>query len=308
MLRRLGVLLAGAILAAACGDDDRRAGSGRPITTAPDETTTLSAVAPAEPAAGVGAPSQVPPAGGPDPTAAPGGSTAPVVPVGPAGPAPGPPSGGTIGTQAVGRLAPFLLRPGHGDRIVVEVRAQAGAEPRRATIDHLVGVLREASAKTVLVDGADGVAGGGQAWTAASLSALADASAELPQGGDQVVLRLLFLRGTFEGDAGVLGVAVRGDVAAIFSDRVDAAAGPLVDPATVEDAVTLHEVGHLLGLVDLIVGSGRGDPEHPGHSRNRRSVMFWAVESDAISQLLGGGIPNQLDADDRAELAAIRRG
>ena len=34
--------------------------------------------------------------------------------------------------------------------------------------------------------------------------------------------------------------------------------------------------------------------------------MYWAVESDAIAQLLGGGIPNELDADDRRELAAIR--
>ena len=122
------------------------------------------------------------------------------------------------------------------------------------------------------------------------------------------MLRLLFVGGSFEGNLGVLGAAVRGDVAAVFSDQVDRAAGLLVDPPTVEDAIALHEVGHLLGLVDLVVGSGRGDPEHPGHSRNRDSVMYWAVESDAISQLLSGGIPNQLDADDRAELAAIRGG
>ena len=139
-----------------------------------------------------------------------------------------------------------------------------------------------------------------------SLSATADRAATTPQGGDQTVLRLLFVGGSFEGNLGVLGAAVRGDVAAVFSDQVDRAAGLLVDPPTVEDAIALHEVGHLLGLVDLVVGSGRGDPEHPGHSRNRDSVMYWAVESDAISQLLSGGIPDQLDADDRAELAAIR--
>lgn len=302
MLRRLGVLLAGVLLATACSADDGPAASRRPSPTAPSETTTPSAAtATTEAAAGVGSgPEATTPTGDVGPGAAPGSA--------PAGPVPAPPSVAAIGPQAVGRLAPFLLRPGHGGRIVVEVRAQAGAEPRRATIDHLVGVLQEASGKTVLVDGPDALGGGGEAWTAGSLSALADRTAELPQGGDQVVLRLLFLRGAFEGDAGVLGVAVRGDVAAIFSDRVDAAAGLLVDPATVEDAVAVHEVGHLLGLVDIIIGSGRGDPEHPGHSRNRSSVMFWAVESDAISQLLSGGIPNQLDADDRAELAAIRRG
>ena len=34
--------------------------------------------------------------------------------------------------------------------------------------------------------------------------------------------------------------------------------------------------------------------------------MYWAVESDVISQLLDGGIPNQLDAQDKADLATIR--
>jgi len=302
-MRRLRAVLTVMLLAAACGDgDDALApqGSGAPSTTSSTEAapsgvgpgavdpgaTSTTAAGPG--ATGVGPATTVPPA-----------ATTP-----PAAPAPG----ATIEPQSLGRLAPFLLRAGHGNRIVVEVRAQAGAEPRRATLDHLARVLRDASGKPVLVDGPDPVGGAGEAWTAASLSALADRAAELPQGGQQVVLRLLFLRGSFEGNGGVLGVAVRGDVAAVFSDQVDAAGGPLVDPAVVEDAVSVHEVGHLLGLVDIIVGSGRGDPEHPGHSRNRDSVMYWAVESDAISQLLSGGIPNELDADDRAELAAIRRG
>ncbi len=308
MLRRAGALLAGVLLAAACsaGDDDRTATGDAPTTAStgasasdPSTTATQGGVI-----SGPGATTSVSP---PEPVTTTIGSAGPAPPSGPTAPVLGAPSA-AIAPQAVGRLAPFLLRPGHGDRIVVELRAQAGAAPRQTTIDHVVRVLQEASGKRVLVDGPDPVGGAGQAWTAAALGGLADREAERSQGGDQVVLRLLFLRGTFNGDGGVLGVAVRGDVAAVFSDRVDAAAGLLVDPAAVEDAVSVHEVGHLLGLVDIIVGSGRGDPEHPGHSRNRDSVMYWAVESDAISQILAGGIPNELDADDRAELAAIRRG
>jgi hypothetical protein len=290
MRRRWGVLLVGALVAASCGGGDD--GAGRTGTARPT-TTVAAGLDPAGP-----------------PVEAPG--VTGVGPVTTVAPGPGTPTtqvvDGRIPLQRVGQLAPFLLRPGHGDRIVVEVRAQAGAEPRRATIDHLVRVLRDASGKQVLVDGIDMLDGSGEAWTATSLSARADRAATAPQGGDQTVLRLLFVRGSFEGNLGVLGVAVRGDVAAVFSDQVDRAAGLLVDPAVVEDALTVHEVGHLLGLVDLVVGSGRGDPEHPGHSRNRDSVMYWAVESDAISQLLSGGIPNELDADDRAELAAIRQG
>ncbi len=210
------------------------------------------------------------------------------------------------GIVPVGGLATFVLRPDTGTRVVVEVRAQDGAAPRPATIDHVVRALGAASGKEVVVDGPRLVPGDVREWTGPALSAAADAAAVAAQGEGQAVLRLLFVRGSFEGDPGVLGAAVRGDVAAVFPDQVDAAAGALVDPAVIEDAVTMHELGHLLGLVDLVLGTGRADPEHPGHSPNRGSVMYWQVESGLIAQLLGGGIPREFDAEDRAELRAIR--
>lgn len=213
-----------------------------------------------------------------------------------------------VGSRSVGGVAAALLRPGRGDRVVLEVRAQAGAAPRQATIDHVVQVLGAVSGKTVAVDGVDAIGGGAQDWTQQGVISAAASAAQIESGRSQVVLRLLFLRGSYGGDRSVLGVAVAGDVAAVFSDRVDSAAGVLVDPAVVEDAVTMHEVGHLLALVDLILGTGRGDPDHPGHSRNKRSVMYWQVESDLISQLIDGGIPRDFDDDDRAELAQIRAG
>ncbi|MFZ6004743.1 MAG: hypothetical protein ACOYXM_12530 [Actinomycetota bacterium] len=211
-----------------------------------------------------------------------------------------------VGSLAVGGVAEALLQPGRGDRIVLEVRAQEGAEPAGATIDRIVDELTAASGKDVVVDGPDRIGGGADEWAQSEVIAAARSAAQAESGRVQVVLRLLFLRGSYEGNGSVLGVAVAGDVAAVFSDQVESAAGLLVSPAVVEDAVSMHEIGHLLGLVDLVLGTGRGDPEHPGHSRNDRSVMYWQVESDLITQLLDGGIPREFDADDRAELAQIR--
>ena len=293
MVRRLGSALLVLALAAACGGDGddgvgggTTSSTGQTVVLAPttEPTTTSTAAA-----------SVVPPsASGPSTTA--GGQGAPAAPARPLSPGP------------VGALAPALLRPGHGDRIVVEVRAQAGAAPDRATIDHVASVLRQVSGKPVQVDGVDRLDGSAAAWTPSAIAQAADGAADRPQGGTQVVVRLLFLRGSFEGDTSVLGVAVRGDVAAVFADQVAASAGVLVDASVIEDAVTMHETGHLLGLVDLVIDRDREDPGHPGHSTNRRSVMYWAVESDVIGQLLDGGIPTDLDAQDRADLAAIRAG
>lgn len=207
----------------------------------------------------------------------------------------------------VGAFAPALLRADRSSRLVLEVHADA--EPADATLRHVRDVLADVSAKPVAVVQAGAPGAGTRAWTAVELRDTADAGARSPQGGGVAVVRLLFVHGTFEGDDDVLGVAVRGDVAAVFVDRV-AAAGGLLGGGTraVEASVTTHELGHLLGLVDLYLATGRADPEHPGHSSNRRSVMHWAVESSLLGELLGADPPRDFDADDLADLAAIRAG
>jgi hypothetical protein len=282
-----------ALVAGGCGGDDRGSDAGG--TTVPGQVTSTTA-----PAAGTTATAPGPQGpSGSAPTTAGGADVTPATTTA---------GRGAISPGGVGGLAAALLRPGHGDRIVVEVRAQSGAAPAAGAVDHLTRVLRDASGKAVSVDGIDALGGRAQEWTASTIAAAADAAAEHGQGGAQVTLRLLFLRGTYEGDDGVLGIAVRGDVAAIFSDSVDRAGSVLVSSSRIEDAVTMHEVGHLLGLVDLAIDTGRDDPSHPGHSTNDDSVMYWAVESDLVTQVLGGGVPTDFDAEDRADLARIRAG
>jgi len=246
-------------------------------------------------------PSGDPAAPGAPPPAGPGpGSTVVAPGEDPAAPPPVPSPG------PVGSLAATYLRPGTSSTIAVEVRSQQGAEPERAVLERVAGVLGQVSAKSVDLVGGPAVGGEGREWTADELRALADQGA--PQAAGRPVLRLLFLHGGFAENPRAVGVAVRGDVAAVFADRVDEAAGMLGDRRAVEDAVTLHEVGHLLGLVDLVVDRDRADPEHPGHSPNRGSVMYYAVESTLLGSVLSGGPPRDFDADDLAELAAIRGG
>jgi hypothetical protein len=292
MRRRSLVALLAIALAAACGGDDGTAGTATTRADGGVATTTPGAGTTAATAPGPAGPSGRPP------TTIGGGAVAP----------PTTTVGSSLAPGGVGDLAGALLRPGNGNRIVVEVRAQAAASPVAGTVDQLTRVLRDASGKVVVVDGIDAMSGGAREWSAGAIVAAADAAADHRQGGTQVVLRVLFLRGTFEGDDSVLGVAVRGDVAAVFSDGVEATGGLLASAATIERAVTIHEAGHLLGLVDLAIDTGRDDPEHPGHSTNDRSVMHWAVESDVVTQVLGGGVPTEFDAADRADLARIRAG
>lgn len=282
---------------AACGGggDDPVAGTGDPGTQLDTTASTSGSTATA--------------AGPADTTAT---SVIPSVPPGTDGGAPAPsttaPAAAAVdGHVPVGAFAPALLRPDLSSRLVLEVHADA--QPAEATLAHARDVLAEVSDKPVAVVQAAAPEAGARAWTAAELRDAADAGARTPQGGGVAVVRLLFVRGTFEGDDDVLGVAVRGDVAAVFVDRV-AAAGGLLGGGTsaVEASVTTHELGHLLGLVDLYLATNRADPDHPGHSSNRASVMHWAVESSLIGELLGADPPRDFDADDLGDLAAIRAG
>lgn len=254
-------------------------------------------------------PGSAPPGGGgPGPagtatttTASGGGSGAPTT---------APPAAVLDGDGAPGSFAPAVLRPSPmgGSSVLVDLLAQPGAAPGAASVDHLTTVLAQVTGKAVSVAGPAAVSGGAQAWTESSISAAADRDGSAQGSDGRAVLHLLFVRGTFRGDDSILGITVRGDVAAIFTDQVEAASTPLIGSDGIEEAVVTHEMGHLLGLVDLFLSTGRADPEHPAHSRNRGSVMYWAVESSLVADLLTGGPPRDFDADDLADLATIRGG
>lgn len=292
--------MAAAVVATACGGSDG--------DTATDATSTSVTADPGTPATDPAAPGDPDDTTqpGPSPSAAPGETPATTAPPGStaspsttaaaAVPAPG----------AVGGYAAFYLRPSESTSVVLDVHSQKGAEPSGDSVAHVRALLADVTGKQVALNGGS-IAGEGRAWTADEIRALADRTG-LAQSRDRSVLKLFFLRGEFADSDTVLGVAVRSDVAAIFSDKVDSAAGPLDSPTRIETAVTTHEMGHLLGLVDLVLATGREDPEHPGHSSNRQSVMYWAVESTLVGSLLEGGPPTTFDSADRADLATIRKG
>jgi hypothetical protein len=285
--RASAALLALLVLAGCASDDPSTVDITTSTTAAPSATTS----APVTPSTGTT------PRSGP--------TTRRTIIVGGTDAVPGP-ARPDVASGSPGEGAARLLRPGATARLQVEIQAQPGAQPPQQVLDHLRRELADASGKPVEVT-SGGVPPDRDVWTGAQLRSTAVAGAR-PTAPDTGTVHLLYLHGRSENGDDTLGLSVASDVAAVFPDRVAEAAVGLASASTLTDAVSVHELGHLLGLVDLVLHTGRQDPDHPGHSRNSGSVMYWAVESSLVGDLLTGGPPREFDAQDRADLATIRRG
>jgi hypothetical protein len=220
-----------------------------------------------------------------------------------------PPSGATVNAAngEPGAYAGVLLGPGSADAIVVDVLVQSGVTPSSDALSRLPDILGQASGKPVTVNGPAPLTSSNSVHSASEIRAAADEQDHASQTARRAVIHLLYFAGAYTDDK-ALGVIVRGDTIAIFPEQIDAATSPLVGRARLERAVLTHELGHAMGLVDLYLDGNRDDSDHPGHSTNRSSVMFWAVETDVVSQILGGPPPVDFDDADRIDLARIRSG
>jgi hypothetical protein len=187
-------------------------------------------------------------------------------------------------------------------------------------VDHLTATLG------AVVDKPGGIAvergpigGGAQDWTLDGIRAVA-ASSRRPAGdANTVVMRVMSLRGQPDqtppppGQPDIrasIGIAFAAGEFVVFPDRIDGLSALIGGTTAVLRAVTVHEAGHLMCLINLSYQSDidHEDPAHPGHSADRNSVMFHAIETTAIGRVFAGAPPDRFTANDLADLEGLRTG
>lgn len=265
------------------------------------------------------------PSSSPAPVAVP--DAAPAPPPGVAQPTAG--GGGTGGSSVAGSSgggAPATVPSDHAGpgalcrtylgeevpRLVVEVDWQDGARNAKGAVSHLVEVLRGVVRKPGGVIRTGALTGPGdpdRVWTVEDLrreAARARSQYTTPQ---QAAMHVLFLRGRYA-EEGVIGIAYSASEMAVFPDAIDSLSILLGGQLGVQRSVLVHEAGHLLCLVNLGYRSphDREDPAHPHHSSDRRSVMYWAIDTTAIGTLFSGPPPDDFTDQDRDDLRRLAVG
>lgn len=217
------------------------------------------------------------------------------------------------------------LSPASGYTSILVEFDHATRPPSKYAVDELAAALRELTRRPVATTsstpiGDDLAAPGSDGWSSQELSDLARATLTSADPGafgrgTVAVIHVLYLDGEWEERPTAAGLA--SDVAAFLFIDFGAAQqtlrrgdGPSV-AEIVEREVLLHEVGHLLGLVNngLPMQRPHEDPESEGHSSNKESVMYSGADYfDVQMALLAPEIDpaRSFDADDLADVAAYR--
>lgn len=208
-------------------------------------------------------------------------------------------------------------------KLLLEIDHPPGAGPNSAALDALKATLRSVTGKTSVDATLDAsIPSSTKKYTWSEIRSLEQDHRNFRTGGDTAVLYFVYVAGGSEDDTSegvLLGAAFAGTSLVMFKGNLKANSGGALSgkpsEQALEQAVLTHEFGHAAGLVNLGTPMVRPheDADHRGHSSNRESVMYWAVENTAglLGLLSCGlsadcGLPLEFDADDKADLKALQ--
>ena len=214
-------------------------------------------------------------------------------------------------------------------KMVLEIDSVPGFEPRAAAQSKLLGqldaILDKPEGITVVNDGTLVSRGEDHAWTDKELFALADENFDLAVDDETIKMHVLFIDGSSARDTNsgrILGLAWSNTHLVMFKQTIEDTCSSNLTPPLLRESlceraefsIWLHEVGHLLGLVNtgLSMVNDHQDEEHGAHDVSDACVMYWAYEGEAAvdvlrDRLIGGNQEAlEFDAECLADIAAVR--
>lgn len=211
----------------------------------------------------------------------------------------------------VGSLNHQYLQANPFSRLVLEIDYVDSTPPDQNAVNTFVSMIKQYADKPegVVLAGGNSLMAQKQKYTSQDLINIAKTNRSSYSSGKTVSLYVLYVNGSLVENENALGVALTSSMFVIFKDQINQAATSLVFSSEIERAVLIHELGHLFGLVNINYQSSidHEDFDHPHHSNNKESVMYWAIEDISVANILRFGPPYQFDKADKHDIEKIKQ-
>lgn len=229
------------------------------------------------------------------------------------------------GEESADRIESYIR--GDHPRLVIEVDSVPDFEPYESTTSRtesgLGSILDKPEGVEVVLDDSLEPRGEDYAWPREELFSLAEERFDLEVPEDTAKMHALFVDGHDENDTDnrtILGLAWSNRHIVIYKQTIERLCTGILPGLqqqlceNAEASVFTHEVGHVLGLVDLGLPmvTDHKDPERGPHSANEDCVMYWAYSGEQVVNLLAdrlmGGQQEALGFDEACldDIAALR--
>jgi hypothetical protein len=202
----------------------------------------------------------------------------------------------SLHNRAVGSSANELLSSNRYSSLKVEIQYMPGFAPDAGAISHLENFLSAHLNKTagITVVTKEIPAAAKTTLTATEVHDIEKANRSAFSIGDQISVYVLYTNGDYS-ENNVLGIAYRNTSVALFGKKIRANSGGVGQPGRtkLEATVLEHEMGHLLGLVDLGTPMQAPHKTNGNHCSSQSCLMYYAAETtDILGFLVTGNIPS----------------
>lgn len=213
----------------------------------------------------------------------------------------------SLHNRAVGSSANDLLSNSKFTSLKVEIQYMTGFAPDAGAVNHLQGFLATHLNKSagITVVTKEIPASGSTTLSATQVHEVEKANRSVFTGGNEMAVYVLYTNGAYS-ESNVLGIAYRNTSVALFGKKLRDNSGGIgqASRTKLEATVLEHEVGHLVGLVDIGTPMQTPHKANGNHCSTQSCLMFHTAETtDVLGVLLAGNIPT-LDGACQADIRA----
>lgn len=207
-----------------------------------------------------------------------------------------------VNDRIVGASAKELLTATSYTSLNIEIQYMPGFQPDQQALNNLSAFLNTYLNKPggITIHQAQISGSGKSSLTLNDISLIEKNNRTAYSTGSTAAIYILVADAMYS-DPSVLGVAYRNTSVCLFGQTIQQNSGSIgqVNRTKLVTTVAEHEMGHLLGLVDLgsPMVTNHKDASHGNHCNNQNCLMYYASETtDLLGFLITGNVP-VLDAN-----------